>query len=284
MWNVIGHEKNKKYFETVLKNGGLSHAYIFSGPEMIGKKKFAEDLYKLINRRDELKDSDMDIRLIFPKLAEDETKIYIEDIRTIKAFLSLKPVVGPYKFVIIDDAHRLTPESSNALLKVLEEPPPSSILVLVTSAPSLLPQTIISRCQPVNFLPDKRAAATFISSKKLRKSDDEFLMKMANGRIGWASRLIESEKINEAIKLSSDLSNLLKEGIFERLIYAKKLFEAKSYPVAVDYWIEWLHSSLQERFPIKNGVVLKELLKLRNIISQPQFNHRLALENFLINL
>ena len=291
MWSVIGHQKNKRYFETVLKTGVLSHAYIFSGPEMIGKKKFAEDLYKLVNKRERLADSDFDFRCIFPKAAEDETTIHIEDIRTIKSFLSLKPVVGPYKFIIIDDAHRLTPESSNALLKILEEPPLFSVLVLVTSQPNLLPQTIISRCQSARFLPEHKEVAAFIKLKKIKKSDEEFLLKMADGRIGWAARMLESGKINEAIKFVSDLEKMLGEGIFERLTYAKKSYEAKNYPAAVDYWLEWLRGSLKEQFPIsnfqfpmKNKIVLKELLKLRQIISQPQFNHRLALENFLINL
>ena len=125
---VIGHSKNKKYFDIVLKSGYLSHAYVFSGPEMIGKKLFAQDLYKTINQKEEIRDADFDYKMISPRLAEDDlpadrhgTKIYIEDIREVKVFLSLKPNVGPYKFVIIDDAHCLTPEGSNALLKILEE-------------------------------------------------------------------------------------------------------------------------------------------------------------------
>ncbi len=297
MWNTIGHEKNKKYFETVLKTGSstllttgssspitvnaLSHAYIFSGPAMIGKKMFAQDLYRLVNKKEEIRDSDFDFKLIRPRLAEDETKIYIEDIREIKSFLSLRPNIGPYKFVIIDDAHCITPEGTNALLKVLEEPPSFSILVLVTSMPKLLPQTITSRCQTVRFLPQEKETADFIKSKKFKKNDEEFLIKMSNGRIGWVVRMTDSANLKEARKSVDDLQKLLQEGTFERMMYAKKSYENKNYLTTVDYWLDWLHGDMASG---KSKNILKELLKLRQLISQPQYNHRLALENFLINL
>ena len=289
MWSVIGHEKNKKYFETVLKMGVLSHAYIFSGLEMIGKKMFAQDLYKFINKRDQISDSDFDYKLISPRLAEDETKIYIEDIREIKSFLSLKPNIGPYKFIVIDNAHCLTPEGSNALLKILEEPPPFSVLILVTSMPRLLPDTILSRCQSVRFLSQNKETAELIRSKKLKKDDEEFLLKTSAGRIGWMIKTLESGEINTAEMAVEDLRKLLRQGIFERMQYAKKLFESQNYISLVNYWLDWIHSSMKERIAnqeslMANRAILKELLKLHQIISQPQFNHRLALENFLINL
>ena len=100
-WNTIGFDKNKKYFINIVKNGHLSHAYLFCGPEGIGKKMFAYDIFRLVNHREpeNLKgQSDPDFKLLTPRLEEDDlpagrhgTKIYIEDIRNLKSFLSLKP-------------------------------------------------------------------------------------------------------------------------------------------------------------------------------------------------
>src|SRR3989344_5561135 len=126
-WSVIGFEQQKKYTEQLLKQGELPHAFVFSGPEMIGKKLFAQDLYRLANHCETLRDTDPDFTLIAPQVQDGETKIYIDDIRQARGILSLTPARGPYKFLVIDDADRLTAEASNALLKILEEPPSFSV-------------------------------------------------------------------------------------------------------------------------------------------------------------
>src|SRR3989344_4845985 len=114
-WKTIGFDKNKKYFLDAIKNGNLSHAYIFCGPDGIGKKLFAYDLFSFINQREP--EGDPDFKLLTPRLEDDDlpagrhgTKIYIEDVRNLKSYLSLKPYHGPYKFVVINDADRLVPE------------------------------------------------------------------------------------------------------------------------------------------------------------------------------
>src|SRR3989344_6540052 len=99
-WTIKDFDKNKHYFEDAVKNGNLSHAYLFCGPEGIGKKMFAYNLFRLINQREP--DSDPDFKLLTPRLDEDETKIYVEDVRDLKSYLSLKPYYGPYKFVVIN--------------------------------------------------------------------------------------------------------------------------------------------------------------------------------------
>src|SRR3989338_8257663 len=163
---MIGHHKQKKYFANIIKNGSLSHAYLLSGPEMIGKKLFVLSLYELLNGRKS--ENDPDFKLVSPKIEDGETKLYIEDIRDIKKNLSYKPYSGPYKVVVIDDAHRVTIEAANALLKVLEEPSVFSILFLVTHIPKSLPETILSRCEEVAFLPAQSSEVTeFLQNRKL---------------------------------------------------------------------------------------------------------------------
>lgn len=241
-WKVLGHNNNKKYFECVVKKGFLSHAYLFSGPDGIGKKIFAYDIFRLVNQREP--DGDPDFKLLTPRLEEDETKIYIEDIRDLKSYLSLKPYYGPYKFVIINNADRLVPEASNAMLKLLEEPMPFTVIILVSSKPKLLLPTVISRCEKVSFLPSKEISI----DKETAKSVDEFLQ-------------------------------ISKQGITERLQYAEKIFAGKNYQNLV---IGLIHTLRSQENP--NHKVLKNLLRLNYLLSQPQFNHRLALENFLVNL
>ena len=220
----------------------MSHAYLFSGPEGIGKKMFAYDIFRVINQREP--EGSPDFRLLSPRLEEDETKIYIEDIRDLKAYLTLKPYYGPYKFVIINDADRLVPDAANSLLKILEEPSLFTILILISSKPKLILPTVLSRCDKVQFLPDNKK----VLDKETIKATDEFM------------------------KIS-------KEGLCERMQYAERLFAGKDYQNLV---VGLIHTLRSRENP--NHKVLKNLLKLNSLLSQPQFNHRLALENFLISL
>src|SRR3989344_572157 len=242
MWTTKGHEKQKIYFEEALKRNNLSHAYLFGWPEIIGKKRFAYDIFRLINQREP--EGDPDFKLLTPRLEDDETKIYTEDIRDLKAYLALKPYYGPYKFVVINDADRLVPQAANAFLKILEEPSPFTVIIMISSQPKLILPTVLSRCEKVQFLP---------SSEK--KIDDKTVKEVA-----------------EFIKVC-------REGVCERMQYAERLFAGKDYQNLV---VGLIHTLRARENP--NYKVLKNLLRLNSVLSQPQFNHRLALENFLVNL
>ena len=241
-WNTTDFNKNKKYFINAVENGNLSHAYLFSGPEGIGKKIFAYDIFRLVNQREP--EGDPDFKLLTPRLEEDETKIYIEDIRNLKSYLSLKPYFGPYKFVVINDADRLVPEASNAMLKLLEEPSPFTVIVLISSKPRFILPTVLSRCEKVQFLPSEE------------KTIDK-----------------------ETAKAVAEFISVARQGITERMQYAEKLFADKGYQNLV---VGLIHTLRARENP--NHKVLKNLLRLNSLLSQPQFNHRLALENFLVNL
>lgn len=203
---------------------------------------FAYDLFRLVNNREP--EGDPDFKLITPRLEEDETKIYAEDIRKLKSYLSLKPYYGPYKFVVINDADRLVPEAANAFLKMLEEPSLFTIIILISAKPKFILPTVLSRCEKVQFLP---------SSEK---------------EIDGAT----AQAVGEFMKVC-------KEGICERMQYAEKLFAGKDYQNLI---VGLIHTLRARENP--NHKVLKKLLRLNYLLSQPQFNHRLALENFLINL
>ncbi|HYU64732.1 MAG TPA: hypothetical protein VEK36_00475 [Candidatus Paceibacterota bacterium] len=282
-WSAIGFEKEKKYFERILKNESLTHAYLFTGPEMIGKKKFALDLYTMANHRDDILPTDADFKYIVPKKEEDETKIYIDNIRELKVFLSFRPLPGPYKCVIVDDAHCLTDEAENAFLKVLEEPLPRSLIILVTSQPRLLLPTIISRCQEIRFSPPAlKDIDEFLSDKKLSKGDREFIITMAGRRLGWLVEVLETHKLERVKEIIEEFKQVVRQGTFERLHYAKKIYDNGVYPEYVDLWLRWIRA--YGKNPQKTRAALSKLLNVYQLIAQPQYNHRLALENFLISL
>ena len=281
MESIIGHNKNKKYFQNLIQNDALNHAYLLTGQEMIGKRTFALELAKSIlgNKLEQ----NPDFKLIAPKVQDGESKIYIEDIRDLKKIFSLKTYGGGKRIVIFDDFHCLTAEASNAVLKILEEPPIGSVITMISSMPGLILPTIISRCEEVRFGgANEKEVSDFLVDKKITKEDREFLIKLAGGKIGLLNRLIEGGGVSEARRAVDDLRKLLSSGIFERMDYAKKIHEKGDYQPRIDYWLNWV--SAHVRTSPKNEKIVKELLALHQIVSQPQFNHRLALENFLLNL
>lgn len=284
MWQTIGFDKNKKLFETAVKDGSFSHAYIFSGEAMIGKRTFALELAGRAIAGHPA--NNPDILAVGPAGSESGQTIAIEEVRKIKDFAALSPYgVGPHKFIVIDDAHSMTVEAQNALLKVLEEPSASSILILVTAHPETLLPTIVSRCQEIKFatLP-RKLVERFLQESKLPAKKAAFLAEFVNGRIGLAKRIIKEDSFGQVEEAVKKIMHLVKADINERLTVAQKLTDDKNkadLPRLVFYWMLYLRTRLNEP---KAHKMLKGLLTLHEIVNKPQYNHRLALESFLASL
>lgn len=158
---ITGQEHVVITLQNAIKNGELSHAYLFTGPRGTGKTTVARILAKTINCTDSLaekaclKCSTCEavekgnyIDLIEIDAASNRG---IDDVRELKDSVHTSPNVGQYKIYLVDEAHMLTTPAANALLKVLEEPPAHSIFILATTEPHKLLPTIISRTQRFDF-------------------------------------------------------------------------------------------------------------------------------------
>lgn len=168
---LVGNEKNKDTLQKSLRNGRIASSYIFAGPEGIGKKQFAITFAKAANC---LKISSASVfpldsceecvacrhidagtfgdLNIISRDAEAAT-IKIAQTRELSEEAYYRPQDGRRRFIIIDEADRLGPEAANSLLKTLEEPPPTTHIILLTSRPDALLSTIRSRSQRVVFVP-----------------------------------------------------------------------------------------------------------------------------------
>ncbi|WP_131038100.1 ATP-binding protein, partial [Clostridioides difficile] len=130
-----------------IKKNKLNNAYMFEGMDGIGKKKFADELSKLLLDYENLKNSP-DYVLIKP----DGNSIKIAQIRNLQSDIVIRPHKD-YKIYIINNAEKMTVEAQNALLKTLEEPPNYAIIILVTNNKESLLETIKSRCDIIKFSP-----------------------------------------------------------------------------------------------------------------------------------
>jgi DNA polymerase-3 subunit gamma/tau len=160
---VIGQEHVVKTLKNAVKLDRVSHAYIFSGPRGVGKTTIARILAKVLNCKNPVDyepcnqcENCIEIdKGSFPDMYEIDAASNrgIDDIRMIRDNVGYQPIKGKYKVYIIDEAHMLTKEAFNALLKTLEEPPPRNIFILATTELYKIPETIKSRCQTFIFKP-----------------------------------------------------------------------------------------------------------------------------------
>ncbi len=137
---VRGQEHIVSTLEKSIKNTKIAHAYLFSGGRGTGKTSVARILAKALGV------SDKDLFEI-----DAASNRGIDDIRELREGVYAMPFSSKYKFYIIDEAHMLTKEAWNALLKTLEEPPSHAIFVLATTERDKVPETIQSRCEIYTF-------------------------------------------------------------------------------------------------------------------------------------
>ena len=159
---VVGQDLVVKTLINAIKTKRISSGYLFAGPRGTGKTTLARLFAKALNCQNLLNGYEpcnqcqncLEINQgKFLDLIEIDAATHrgIDQIREIKEAIRFAPTKGKYKVWILDEAHMLTIEASNALLKTLEEPPSHAILILATTNPQKLPDTIISRCQVFEF-------------------------------------------------------------------------------------------------------------------------------------
>ncbi|MEP7078673.1 MAG: hypothetical protein ABI795_06550, partial [Chthoniobacterales bacterium] len=142
------------YLRRAHTQGRLAHAYLITGPPGSGKRALAADLTQLTNGADA--DAVFTSSPAGVYVAEPESKsrrILIDQIRQLEQALQFRAVAGRKKLAIVVDADRLQPQAANAFLKTLEEPPRDSLLLLLSTLPEALPDTVLSRCVTIPLSP-----------------------------------------------------------------------------------------------------------------------------------
>ena len=158
---VVGQEPVVRTISRAIETGRIAHAYLFSGPRGTGKTSTAKVLAMGLNCAQgptpEPDGTCESCRAIINNSSLDVVEMDaasnrgIDEIRDLRDRVNLAPVAGRMKVYIIDEVHMLTPEASNALLKMLEEPPEHVVFVLATTEKHKVLPTIISRCQSFDF-------------------------------------------------------------------------------------------------------------------------------------
>ncbi len=237
----------------------LPHAYLFVGPEGVGRETVAHAFFwRLICSEEKacgecspcrkfLKGVHPDVEILEPR----GQSIKIEQVRALESKLHFRPLEAERRLILVPQAELLTREAANALLKSLEEPPPYTLFVLLSQTTEALLPTIVSRCQVVRFRPLPREIISHLLQKRFERLPEEAegLSVLAEGSIGRALRLAEKGFLQEMERVAT----ALKQGTPTRLVtLAETLAGMKeNLPVFLELLLVWWRQALYAHLGIE---------------------------------
>lgn len=265
---LLGHEKPKALLREAADKNKMGHAYLFRGPDGVGKKRAALTLAAYLNCKSPVASdgcgtcqscrkyfacSHPDLLLVEP----DGAAIKIAQIRELKHQLAFPPFEAKVRVSILEDIHTMRREAANSLLKALEEPPPDNLLILTADLAGDILPTILSRCQIIPFGPlaPEIMARVLMQDEEMDESLARTLVAVSEGSLGraklfWQEDLLSlrqevvdklllgqtsrAESIGHVLRLSEKIAGL-KENTHEflallRLWYRDLMFVAAGAP------------------------------------------------------
>jgi DNA polymerase III subunit gamma/tau len=297
---IVGQEHITATLQNALKNGSLSHAYLFTGPRGVGKTSIARILAHEINSF-EYDESATHLDIIEIDAASNRR---IDEIRQLREKVNNAPASGKFKVYIIDEVHMLTKEAFNALLKTLEEPPAHAVFILATTESHKLPETIISRTQKFTFRPIPQSKAIehlrmIAASEKIKISDEALALIASHGdgsfrdsislldQVSSISKDITAEQVQSMLgippsEVISDLLNIVFSGNTADLIeHMHDLFVSGYQPTKIGKQLsEELRGMLTSNDkPVETNRILRLLRQLIELpaSSDPETHLELAL-------
>ncbi len=270
-WTVVGQDSAVRVLSAAVKNDRLAHAYLFAGPGRTGKTLTAMQFAQMLNctgeeppcgecrscvktaagahpdvewvgigamcadtgHADHAKDNSRDIRIC--------------QIRRVEQIISRAAFEGGYRVIIIEPADAMNTASIAALLKTLEEPPPKTVFILISSQEDELLDTIRSRARRVGFGGQSRE----LIERTLRGRWDAEpevaaeLARLSSGRLGWAVAALRDEKMLDVLARELDrVEKLAQSGLAERFAAAASIGSSYSRnraatQAALDVWAAW---------------------------------------------
>lgn len=273
---MLGHEKLAGDFKKLAAKNELANGYLFFGPPRIGKKLFAKCIanYLETGKFHEPEKILTDFLLIEP---DEEGTIGIDEIRKLRNFLWQKPFAGSRRTAVIDDSEAMTGEAQNAILKIAEEPPQSSLLIIIASDYERLRPTLQSRMQKVYFAPIKKV----LIEKWLRETAGlkaDIAKKFAETSFGQPGLALMMASDEDFRKLRQSAEKFLESGFWERRNIIKAMLEDEKFNMSK--FLEAVMINMSST-ALKKAELWHKVSALRRDCESYNINPRLQLEALL---
>ena len=279
MFNMYGQESATRLLQVGLQQSRLHHAYLFTGPAHVGKSTLAMQLAQAVNCLGELPPCNecnscqrirayqhSDVRFVGAGDLSDDggpsTVIGIDIVRDIIPTAYLLPYEGIFRVFILEDAGSLSSEAANAILKVLEEPPPKVLFVLTAEDVSDLSMTVQSRCSHIELrpMPIQRVADILESDFELDREQSLDLARLSRGCIGWAIESINNPEVMASVHQRFErIADVVESGMEIRFTYAGDLARQIQQRRAsgreeMRYWLRWFRDLLLVRHGMSHEI------------------------------
>lgn len=301
---IIGHDSQQKDISKILKSRNLNKSFIFVGKEGIGKKIIALEMAKYI-LDESIPDGES---IIFQKkskhaqMVDNQThpdlilinptgeNISIEDYNHSITNIYKKPLLSNWKVMIVNGAEKMNKNIFNSMLKLFEEPPHQTAIILITSNVSIIPATLLSRCVKINFLPlsEKEIIqiAPSINTTKISPELAAFAVKFADGSVKLYKEIIKLDIYNlylEFLKIFSmpESSKSLAKSTFLKLYDSHNLKE--NWFVFKRLLIRILEILLEKSINIQNTTLIKEEVDFLDKIHLPDIQKKLKKIIYILN-
>jgi DNA polymerase III subunit delta' len=231
----VGNDRIVRYFQKAISEDHLGHAYLFSGPDGIGKRTLSHLICKALLCKNPTPDGPCDVcpschkfdsgnHSDFHSFAPEGLYFKIELVRQIIHLASLKPVESKWKTFVLENVDFMREEASNALLKVLEEPPGQTIFFLLAQTPDVLLPTIHSRCQnfPLQPADPEQIAKWLMNKMEYSKEEASHVAPFSHGSLGRALTLNAEQYLAVRDKVLAILRVAILPGSYYQLLDAIK--------------------------------------------------------------
>ncbi len=304
-WEIIGHEWAVTALQTHLKPDAVRHAFLFCGPQGVGRRTLALNYARALNclHPDEtsrpcgtcricrqIKEmTHPDLAVVQPE--QPGIQVKVDQVRELQHKLSLAPYDARYRIALLLHFDEASPGAMNAMLKTLEEPGPQVVIILTAENPEQLLPTIVSRCEVLQLraLP---AAQTSLGLQKLwgmPEKQASLLAHISGGRPGYASRLfLDPETYKQRQTALDELVSLLAATRVERFAFAEKHYKDSIWrdklQIWLAFWRDVLIAATGARVSIYNQDREDEIRKLASQLGESQVYKILASHERTISL